>query len=133
MRRVNGGVIARVSACALLAACLWLPSGGGAAFADALADLPPTALAHVAADSAGSRAIEALLAGPTLSSKSVKRVLRKFAGAWAAVGATPGGCHVVERAYERAAAGAREAIAGELAAAERELGTAPRTIAMLRK
>lgn len=135
--RADGDVLAppRLSpvGCALLAALLWLPSGGGAPFADAVADLPPAALARAAADGAGSRAVEALFAGPCLSTKAVKRVLRKLAGRWAGVGATPGGVHVVERAYERAGAGGREVIAGELAAAEAGLGGAPRTIAMLRK
>lgn len=101
--------------------------------ADEFAALPTPALAAALADAAGSRAGEALLAGPGLGAKSRKKLLRRLTGQWAAVGATPGGVHVVERAYEGAAAGGREAIAAELAAAEATLGGAPRTIAMLRK
>ena len=119
--------------CALLAAVLRLPSPGGNAFADAVVALPPPALTRAAADSAGSRAVEALLTGPCMSTKTLKTMMRKLEGRWAAVGATPGGVHVVEKCYERAPAAHREAIATGLAAAETALGTAPRTIAMLRK
>ena len=119
--------------CALLAAVLRLPPPGGNSFADAVAALPPPALTRAASDSAGSRAVEALLTGPCLSTKILKTLMRKLEGRWAAVGATPGGVHVVEKCYERAPAAHREAIAAELAAAEASLGTAPRTIAMLRK
>ena len=123
--------------CALLSSLLSLPSRQAASpYAAALAALPDPAFARVAADGAGSRAVEALFAGPGLGAKAKKAAGRKLAGRLAAVASTPGGVHAIERAYESAGAGGREAVAAELAAAAREgsLSTGPpRVVALMRK
>lgn len=123
--------------CALLSSLLSLPSRHAAApYAAALAALPDAAFARVAADGAGSRAVEALFSGPGLGAKAKKAAGKKLAGRLAAVASTPGGVHAIERAFEAAGAGGREAVAAELAAAAREgtLSTGPpRVVALMRK
>jgi hypothetical protein len=86
---------AALSAHALL---LYVQEAGGA-FAESLADLPDAQLAHAGADSAGSRALEALLEGPAASTAVRKRALRKLRGSYAALAATPGGSHAVQAAF----------------------------------
>ena len=138
--------------CALLAALLRLPAGGGgstpaagvgdgpassrgagAAFGDALAALPPATFAAIAADAAGSRAVEALFQGPALGAKAVRAAAAKLSGRLAAVAATPGGTHAVEAAWTAAKPADREVMTAELAAATGSLGTAFRTLALLRR
>ena len=123
--------------CALLASLLSLPLRQAASpYATALAALPDSCFARVAADGAGSRAVEALFTGPGLGAKSKKAAGKKLAGRLGVVASTPGGVHTIERAYESAGAGGREAIAAELALAAKEgtLSTGPlRVVALMRK
>ncbi len=138
--------------CALLAALLRLPSpataqaaaaaaagdtpssrGAGAAFGDALAALPPAAFAAIAADAAGSRAVEALFTGRALGAKGTRAAAAKLCGRLATVAATPGGTHAVEAAWHAAKPADRELMTAELAAAAGALGSAFRTLALLRK
>ena len=94
--------------CALLSSLLSLPSRQAATpYAAALAALPDQAFARVASDSAGSRAVEALFAGPGLGAKSKKAAGKKLAGRLSFVASTPGGVHAIERAFEAAGAGGR--------------------------
>jgi len=64
--------------------------------------LPAGALARVGADSAGSRALEALFAGAAAPAKTRRRALKRLSGRMAALAAEPGGSHVVQAAYAAA-------------------------------
>ena len=135
--------------CALLASLLRLPAplsagppggagtpssrGAGAAFGEALASLPSPTLARIAADSAGSRAVEALFSGAALGLKGTRSAAARLLGHLPSIAATPGGVHAVEAAWAAAKPADQAAMSAELAAAAGHLGTAFRTLALLRK
>lgn len=83
---------------ASLSGCLQEAS---AEFAEAVAALPAGALRRAAGDVAGSRALEALFAGPARA-KAKRRALGKLLGGLGPLGGEPGGSHVVQAAYAAA-------------------------------
>lgn len=70
-------------------------------FAEALAALPAEALRRAGADASGSRALEAFFGGAA-PAKAKRRLLRRLLGGIGALGAEPGGSHVVQAAYAAA-------------------------------
>ncbi|KAK9838453.1 hypothetical protein WJX81_000207 [Elliptochloris bilobata] len=117
---------------AMLACLLRMPKEASAEFAEALAGLPAAALRRAGADSAGSRALEAFFGGAA-PVKAKRRLLRRLLGGLGALSAEPGGSHVVQAAYASANLKDKEAIAGELAAAEAHIASTPRGLALLRR
>lgn len=67
-------------------------------FAGSLAALCPSDALRCAVDSAGSRALEALLIGPA-STEAKKQLLGKLEGSWGKVALKAPGSFLVERAY----------------------------------
>lgn len=70
-------------------------------FAEALAALPAEALRRAGAYASCSRALEAFFGGAA-PAKAKRRLLRRLLGGIGALGAEPGGSHVVQAAYAAA-------------------------------
>eukprot|EP00727_Mastigamoeba_balamuthi_P009713 m51a1_g5364 putative nucleolar protein (762) ;mRNA; r:507560-510409 len=100
-------------------------SGVARAFAVSLAALAPDVFCAVACDAAGSRALEAALASPSMPADVRQSVVRRLKGRYARMAADKYGSHCAECCYKCADLAGREAIAAELAEAEEALAQDP--------